>query len=304
MSKTISRGYVLLTGCDHPLAIGGIVGEHRVVLYEKIGPGTHSCNWCGTPVTWMVGKIADVHKRGKKLCADHVDRNTQNNAPENLVPACGACNTTRSSDHRVAKRVLRRELWRKEENGSFFLLTLECGHQVVRRSQSSQRAWCAACVGREEPTPPEKRTGLGDAVRRAVVPPGGYDMPTAVGPMRHVVRELGYRPRDAGSGYLYMYRLACGHEVERATPNKTICACNMCPKSSTGTKLKPTPRAPRAVVRTVVPHHPKAVAMALALRARGDRPRKIAYALNEAGMRTRTGKPFTSDTVEAMLASR
>lgn len=37
----------------HPLAGGsGGLAEHRKVLYEKIGPGEHSCHWCGKSLGW------------------------------------------------------------------------------------------------------------------------------------------------------------------------------------------------------------------------------------------------------------
>jgi hypothetical protein len=75
---------------DHPLATGhGTVLVHRKVLYAKIGPGPHRCHWCGTVVAWSktLGKSA--------LIADHVDSDPHNNNPDNLVPACLRCNTTR-----------------------------------------------------------------------------------------------------------------------------------------------------------------------------------------------------------------
>ena len=222
--RYISGGYVLLRMPDHPLASdSGILAEHRAVLYEKLGPGTHPCHWCGTSVVWARRKS---EAKGQRLFADHIDGDRQNNAPGNLVPSCCACNTTRSSEHRVAKRVLRRELWRKERRGASWLqLTLECGHTVVRRQLSPKRAWCAACVGREESAIPEKRTGLGDVIERAVVPDGGY---VRAGPMRRVEKEYESKMRQDGSGYVYRYLLACGHEVDRRSPGRTLCACPEC----------------------------------------------------------------------------
>lgn len=74
-----------LTGMwGHPLAIGnGVVAEHRHVLYEKIGPGTHPCHWCGALRDW--GGLDGIN-------ADHLDSEPLNNAPENLVPSCCGCN--------------------------------------------------------------------------------------------------------------------------------------------------------------------------------------------------------------------
>jgi hypothetical protein len=73
----------------HPLAhADGQVYEHRLVLYEKIGSGTHPCHWCGKLLTW--GDTLN------DLLADHINQNPQNNTPENLVPSCFSCNVGRS----------------------------------------------------------------------------------------------------------------------------------------------------------------------------------------------------------------
>lgn len=80
---------------SHPLARGaaGSVGEHRVVLFEKIGPGSHPCAWCGTPVAWFP-------KTGeKRLETDHVDNDGLNNDPANLEPSCSACNGRRGRSY-------------------------------------------------------------------------------------------------------------------------------------------------------------------------------------------------------------
>lgn len=80
---------------DHPLAgTNGYVAEHRAVLYEKIGPGQHSCHWCGITVAWTTRLVGTGH-RGM-LVADHVNTNGLDNRPENLVPACQGCNATRA----------------------------------------------------------------------------------------------------------------------------------------------------------------------------------------------------------------
>lgn len=79
-------GYVFVkVPPDHPLARRSrFVGEHRIVLYEAIGPGPHGCNWCGQPLEW-----------GRNLVADHVDGHRLNNSATNLVPACARCNLAR-----------------------------------------------------------------------------------------------------------------------------------------------------------------------------------------------------------------
>lgn len=79
---------------DHPLArVKGYVLLHRAVLYDVIGPGPHPCHWCGTPVDWVAPKYPSHDL--PTLTTDHVDANTHNNRPENLVPACIKCNAGR-----------------------------------------------------------------------------------------------------------------------------------------------------------------------------------------------------------------
>lgn len=72
----------------HPLATpSGLILLHRKMLYDRIGPGWHPCHWCGEPVEWRIGKPASG-----ALVADHLDHDTRNNSPENLVPSCNPCN--------------------------------------------------------------------------------------------------------------------------------------------------------------------------------------------------------------------
>jgi len=86
-----SEGYVKIKKL-HVLSDGkGWVYEHRLILFEKIGPGKHNCHWCG--------KEVDFDKKYPEfldaLVADHLDNNHQNNNPENLVPSCNICNVAR-----------------------------------------------------------------------------------------------------------------------------------------------------------------------------------------------------------------
>jgi hypothetical protein len=84
-------GYRILTGQqEHPLAQDNHqLGEHRAVLYDKIGTGLHLCHWqCGTLLTWGEGQNDGIH-------VDHLDGDRLNNDPENLVPACWLCNFRR-----------------------------------------------------------------------------------------------------------------------------------------------------------------------------------------------------------------
>ena len=80
---------------DHPLAQDagngrGKVYEHRLVLFNKIGPWNHQCNWCGKLLEWS----NDCNTNS--IVVDHLDGNEWNNAPENLVPSCRRCNIQRS----------------------------------------------------------------------------------------------------------------------------------------------------------------------------------------------------------------
>ena len=87
------QGYIMLTGhLRHPIAsVSGYILEHRLVLWEAIGPGEHPCHWCGETVTW------DVRTPGSPGCltVDHLDRVRDNNARDNLVPSCIKCNVGR-----------------------------------------------------------------------------------------------------------------------------------------------------------------------------------------------------------------
>lgn len=84
-----TNGYMRITKHGHPLADSrGSVSEHRVVLFDTIGPGEHRCHWCQTPVYWDI-------QEGQGLVVDHVDGDKLNNIPENLVPACQPCNAHR-----------------------------------------------------------------------------------------------------------------------------------------------------------------------------------------------------------------
>ena len=83
----------------HPLAdCQGCVAEHRLVLWDKIGPGEHKCRWCDRRISWD----ATIGSRDPRpLVPDHLDGNRLNNAPENLVEACNPCNVMRGRSDRV-----------------------------------------------------------------------------------------------------------------------------------------------------------------------------------------------------------
>jgi hypothetical protein len=87
-----ANGYRLIYRPDHPLGEQRIcfqVGEHRVVLYDAIGPGPHPCHWCGKQLCWFAID-------GEMLHADHLDDDRLHNSIENLAPSCLNCNTKRS----------------------------------------------------------------------------------------------------------------------------------------------------------------------------------------------------------------
>lgn len=88
-------GYWTVSRPDHPLTNGqGRAFQHRLVLYDKIGPGTHPCHWCGAPVSWEKEYPKDLDG----LVVDHLDDNKLNNNPKNLVPSCFRCNQARGRD--------------------------------------------------------------------------------------------------------------------------------------------------------------------------------------------------------------
>jgi 5-methylcytosine-specific restriction endonuclease McrA len=73
---------------DHPLRVNAVaVPEHRVILWNRYGPGTHSCHRCGKSVTWFGRPASEL------IVTDHLDQNSKNNDPENLAISCQRCNT-------------------------------------------------------------------------------------------------------------------------------------------------------------------------------------------------------------------
>lgn len=53
------RGYQFLHAPTHPLVTRGqiYVAEHRIVLYEAIGPGPMNCALCGKALTWRTCEL-------------------------------------------------------------------------------------------------------------------------------------------------------------------------------------------------------------------------------------------------------
>jgi hypothetical protein len=80
--------YVYAPG--HPLAQrqSGQVLEHRKVLYDRLGPGSHPCHFCHVPLTWERGTGLEA------LRIEHLNWDRMDNRPENLVAVCSSCNST------------------------------------------------------------------------------------------------------------------------------------------------------------------------------------------------------------------
>jgi len=89
-SEYNARYRMVTIPANHPLATkrGNRIAEHRLALWNAIGPGPHVCHKCRTRVTWITG----VRTAKGALVVDHLDRNTHNNAPTNLAPSCHGCN--------------------------------------------------------------------------------------------------------------------------------------------------------------------------------------------------------------------
>ena len=92
--------YVMRPG--HPLAgKSGSLQEHRYLLFERIGPGSHACYHCGVSVEWR--RVTRSESRPGVLYVDHLDGNRRNNDLANLVPSCARCNgIVRRNGHMIS----------------------------------------------------------------------------------------------------------------------------------------------------------------------------------------------------------
>lgn len=150
---------------SHPLATmasrnrsGNLVklGEHRIVLYEKIGPGTHPCHWCKRPVRWAPGEGPG----GDRLSCDHLNSDRKDNRPENLVPSCHGCNALRGHPHppvrdnephieRNGKRIRTIPRTCEECAATFYVVPTEvrrgggrfCGKSCASRNVRRHKTW-------------------------------------------------------------------------------------------------------------------------------------------------------------------
>jgi hypothetical protein len=82
-SGSIHSGRLVVIRQGHVLTPpSGKMLNARLVLFDKIGYGPHRCQWCATPIGWRYD-----------LTADHVDGDTLNDAPSNIVASCLPCNS-------------------------------------------------------------------------------------------------------------------------------------------------------------------------------------------------------------------
>lgn len=85
--------YRMTTKPGHPLAPpSGVLPVARIVLYEKLGPGKHPCHWewCGHRI--LKWKPKSSRYAPDALYVDHLNHDTADDSPDNLVPSCNACN--------------------------------------------------------------------------------------------------------------------------------------------------------------------------------------------------------------------
>lgn len=104
ISVSNGRRYKTKYNPKHPLASKhGIVYAHRMVLFDAIGYGPHSCHWCGGEIDWK--------PKGQpgELQPDHLNNMGDDNRLENLVPACRGCNVARAQQAR--SQALRANGW-------------------------------------------------------------------------------------------------------------------------------------------------------------------------------------------------
>ena len=175
--RLTSHGYIRVRAPGHPVTQGdGGAYEHRVVLYDAIGPGEHPCRWCGTPVTW-----------GVELQADHVDGNRANNIRENLVQSCPGCNTRRNTRWAKRQTHCRRANHKLTPENTYIVPTTgarqcrTCGN--ARKAEHARRRRAGIVRPEAVPRPPRLCRVCGSDKAEAGTA-GWYCEPCAQDPMR------------------------------------------------------------------------------------------------------------------------
>lgn len=130
-------GYMKIKLPDHPLVppkSHGWLNEHRVVLYDAIGSGSHACQWCEKTVVW-----------GESLVVDHLNWDKLDNRRENLVPSCNRCNLNRRRP--------------TVETTILVCPSPACSERTVEDDRTVTRAeWESAWLGQTETMPGEWKT--------------------------------------------------------------------------------------------------------------------------------------------------
>lgn len=116
---------------DHPLAPpSGVIRVSRIVFFEKSGGVCPPCEWCGVELTW------------ETVCVDHLNSNTSDNRPDNLVASCRGCNANREDGTGYGRRHPR---------------TCECCGTLFLPDRTTARFCTVSCAARSHPKRPSTR---------------------------------------------------------------------------------------------------------------------------------------------------
>ena len=85
---------------DHPLADGGLVFEHRLVVYEDTQGADPSCFWCDKAMTWATVVLDhlnevkdDLSEREPRACLQRLQQDTRCNGPISPANEVRGCRT-------------------------------------------------------------------------------------------------------------------------------------------------------------------------------------------------------------------